>query len=369
MRLAEVNVAALRRNLSRIRELAGAEHLMFTVKADGYGHGAIQVATAAAQAGVDSLGVADIDEAVQLRAAGIQLPIVAWLHGEHSDFAAAIAAEIDLAVSSRHQLERVIMAAERLGSTARVQLEFDSGLSRGGVRASEWSSVCQLAEAAEADETIVVTGVMSHLANAGDVVTERQSARFAAAAQAAEAAGLRPRLQLLEASEAALTASQHTGNGVRVGIAGYGLTPLDWSRPASEWGLEPILTLSSEIALMSDIAAGEGVSYGFDWVAPHDTRVALVPLGYADGLPRAASGRAQVSIAGARFDVVGRIAMDQVIVHIADAELSLGDRVVFWGDPAKGEPSADEWAGWASTIGYELVTKIGRRVHYRWLED
>ena len=369
MRQADVNLAAVRRNLDRIRERSGADQLVFVVKANGYGHGAVEVAKAALESGVDLLGVADITEALELRDAGVHAPTLAWLHGEGSDFAAAIAAEVDLAVSDAEQLERVIRAAESAATTARVHLEFDSGLGRGGVRAADWGSVCERAEAAEAAGAIVVVGLMSHLANAGSAASQLQAERFAAAAQAANAAGLQPRLQLLEASEAALTSSTHTGTGVRVGIAGYGLTPIDWSRPASEWGLEPVLRLRSEVAMVSEIAAGEGVSYGLDWRAPQDSRVALVPLGYADGLPRAASGRAQVSIRGRRFDVVGRIAMDQVVVHVGDAGVAVGDPVVFWGDPAAGEPSVDEWASWAGTIGYELVTKIGRRVRYHWHED
>lgn len=368
MRIAEINLDAYRANIARIRELTETPYLIAVVKADGYGHGAAEIAAAAAEAGVDMLGVADIDEALALIAAGIDLPMLAWLHSARTDFTAAIELDVRLGVSSSEQLHQIVTAAQALQRTAIVHLKVETGLNRSGVRARDWAELVSNAAAAEAEGHVRVEGLFSHLANVSIDENRVQAERFVAAVAVAEQAGLQPNLRHLAASEGALTDDSLGFDAIRVGIASYGLTPLSASEPASTWGLTPVMSLSSEVALINQIDAGQGVSYGHDWIANESTRVALVPIGYADGLPRAASNRAEVSISGTRYPVLGRIAMDQIVVGIGDAPVAVGDRVDIWGDPETGAPTADDWAGWAGTIGYELVTKIGRRVHYRFIE-
>lgn len=367
MRLAEIDLAAYRHNVQRMRELTGAEQIIAVVKANGYGHGAVHIAGAAAQAGVTLLGVADIDEAVALRAAGVHTGIVAWLHDESTEFSTAIELDIELGVSSIEQLARVSANATRLERTAVIHLKAETGLNRSGARAAHWEALVADAASAQAAGAVRVRGIFSHLANASADANRAQAERFTAAVDLAHRGGLTPELVHLAASEGALTDPELAGSVIRPGIALYGLSAT--GEPSSTWGLTPVMTLSSTVALVNDLPAGAGVSYGYDWVAPTNTRVALVPIGYADGLPRAASGRAEVAIGGVRYPVRGRIAMDQIVVEVGDAPIRPGDRVIVWGDPATGAPTADDWANWAGTIGYELVTKVGRRVRYRWLNE
>jgi alanine racemase len=220
-----------------------------------------------------------------------------------------------------------------------------------------------VARAAELERTGVlrVRGVWSHLANAGPDETEQQRLRFEDAVAAARAAGLDPEVRHLAASEAAIAAPAARYDLVRIGIAMYGLPPADRIDVAA-LGLRPAMELAAAVAAVRRVPAGEGVSYGFVHRTERETTLALVPLGYADGLPRAATGRAEVAIGGRRHPVVGRIAMDQCVVDVGDAEVAVGDRVIVWGDPATGAPSAEDWAAAAGTIGYEIVTRVGPRV-------
>ena len=363
MRFADIDLDAYRHNVAQLRALTGVDTVIAVVKADGYGHGAAPIARAAVSAGVSMLGIADVAEAVALRAAGITIPVLAWLHDPQTNFSAAVELDIQLGVSTLDQLDAVARAAERLERCAIVQLKVETGLNRSGARPDQWAALVDRAVKHERAGRVRVTGIFSHLANVSPTENRAQAARFAGALALARQAGLDPELVHLAASEGALTDEQLRLDAIRPGIALYGLSPT--GQPAASWGLRPVMTLSSTVAMVNGLPAGAGVSYGHDFVAGSDTRVALVPIGYADGLPRAASGRAEVAISGVRYPVRGRIAMDQIVVEIGDAPVRPGDEVVLWGDPASGAPSADDWAEWAGTIGYELVTKIGRRVHYR----
>lgn len=366
LRAAVIDLDAVRGNLRAIRSFVGrdvapAPLVMAVVKANAYGHGAIAVALAAQQSGVDWLGVADIGEALELRAAGVTAPILAWLHGQDADFAAAITAEVSLGISSLAQLRAAVDAARALQRVASVQLKLDTGLSRNGVAASEWDEVFAAAREAELADELRVDGLFSHLSNASPADDAAQCELFDRGVAAAERAGLSPALLHIAATAAALSLPAARYSMVRIGIGIYGLSP--WGDALPD-GLElvPVMTLTARVAAVRRVQAGTAASYDYTWRATRDTTLALVPLGYADGIPRQASGRASVSIGGATHPVVGRIAMDQFVVDVGDAEVHTGDEVVVFGDPARGVPSAGNWADAAGTINYEIVTRIGQRV-------
>ena len=354
MRRALINESALSSNVERLRELAPADHTMVVVKANGYGHGAVTAARAALNGGADWLGVADITEALELREAGINAPILAWLHSAREDFASAVSAGVTLGVSTTNQLDALALC-----ESPTVHLKVDSGLGRNGIGRAERVEFFEKAARLHHAGSIQIEGVMSHLAGTSRASDLSQAEEFASALSALDELGVVPEIRHLAASAGALEHPSLRFDMVRFGISAYGLAVSDRS-PAAP--LTPVMTLESEVVQLKRLRAGDGVSYNHTWVAAHDTTVALVPLGYADGIPRAASGRAEVSLHGQRVPVVGRIAMDQIVLDLGDATATLGDTVTVWGDPAESAPHADEWAEWADTIGYEIVTRVGHRV-------
>ena len=364
-RAARIDLDALRSNLAVIRGLVAPALVMGVVKADAYGHGVALVADAITDAtaegsAVDWLGVAELREALALRSVGITAPMLAWLHGPATDFQPAVDAGIDIGVSSLDQLER---AAAASGSTrpAVVQLKVDSGLSRNGIAPAERAVVFERAVALQARGGIRVRGIFSHLSNTSPADDARQKGVFDQSIAEARAAGLDPELRHLASTQAALEQPSFRFDLVRIGIGLYGLPAAD-SMDAAALGLRPVMQLEAAVAAVRRVPAGTGVSYGFTHRTEHDTTLALVPLGYADGVPRSASNRAEVSINGRACPVVGRIAMDQFLVDVGEGVVRVGDRVVLWGDPANGVPSAEDWAAAAGTIGYEIVTRVGPRV-------
>lgn len=362
-REASVDRDAITRNVARLRELIGTEHFIAVVKANGYGHGAIPVATAALAGGADWLGVADIDEALELRAAGIEAPVLAWLHDAHADFAAAVNAGVSVGISSRRQLQSVVDAASSAVERrpASVQLKLDTGLSRNGLSPEQWLPVFDAAREAERSGLLRVDGIFSHVSNASPQDDEAAVREFDRGLSMAADAGLAPSLRHIAATAAALTLPLARRNAVRVGIGIYGLSPLQ-SRSSAELGLTPAMTLRTRVAAVRRVPQGSGVSYDYTYRTTAETTLALIPLGYADGVPRSASNRGEVWIDGATFPVRGRIAMDQFVVDIGEHPVAVGDEVVLFGDPALGVPSADDWARAADTINYEIVARIGQRV-------
>ncbi|OLR90588.1 alanine racemase [Actinokineospora bangkokensis] len=341
----EINLDNLRHNVALlVRRAAGAD-VMAVVKADGYGHGAVPVARAALAAGATWLGSCSLAEALALRAAGVEAPVLAWLDTAGTDLAAGVAAGVDIGVSSVEQLARV--------RGGRVHLKVDTGLGRAGCPPPLWAELCAAAAASDNE----VHSIWSHLARAdepGHPATDEQARRFAAAHEVALAAGLRPRRHLAN-SAATLSRPDLHFDMVRVGIAMYGLNPL----PQPE-DLRPVMAFRSSVALTKRVPAGESVSYGHTWTAPVDTTLALVPVGYADGVPRLLSNRFDVLLAGKRRPVRGRVCMDQVVVDCGDDDVPVGAEVVLFGDAARGEPTATEWADTLGTIDYEVVTGMHR---------
>lgn len=361
MREASVSLAAISANVATLRGLAGGTPAMAVVKADGYGHGTVEAARAALEGGAERLGVADIREALVLREAGITEPVLAWLHSPDEDFAAAAEAGIELGLSRPEQLERVATT----NASPTVHLKVDTGLGRNGAARFSWPGFFGLAAALERRGHLRVGGIFSHLANAGRQEDLAQVATFDEAVAMAREAGLTPEWRHLAATAGAIDVPEARFDLVRLGIGIYGLSPFD-DRDSAALGLVPAMQLSATVAAVKRVPAGSGVSYGLTYRAPAETTLALVPLGYADGVPRQASGLGPVAINGDRFHAVGRIAMDQFVVDVGDAPVQLGDRAVLFGDPAGGAPAADDWARAAGTINYEIVTRVGSRVTRTW---
>jgi alanine racemase len=364
---ARVDLAAVRHNVAMLAEgAAGGAGVMAVVKADGYGHGLVPTARAAAQGGAAWLGVAFLEEALALRAAAIDLPILAWLTTPGEDVRPAVAAGIDLGVYSLAELAAAAAAARTTGVTARVQLKADTGLSRGGAQPADWPELCEAAAKAEADGAVKVSGLWSHFAfadgGADHPTNNRQTAVFREALDIAARAGLEPEVRHLANSAATLTAPATHFDLVRPGLAVYGLSPVPDIGSPADLGLRPAMTLLSTVALTKRVPAGAGVSYLHRYVTSKPTSLALVPLGYADGVPRSATNLAQVQLRGRRRTIAGTVCMDQFVLDVGDDDVDAGDDVVLFGPGTGGEPTAQEWADWLGTINYEIVTRVGARV-------
>ncbi|MFF1573089.1 alanine racemase [Leifsonia sp. NPDC058292] len=353
---------AIAHNVGVLRAVAGVP-VLAVVKADGFGLGMARVARTALRAGAGALGVATVDEALRLRASGVTARLLAWLSDPHSDLGAAIRLGVELGCPSERMLEEIAARARVVGITARVHLEVDTGLSRGGADAADWAALCRLAAEHERFGTLRVVGVWSHLARANEPhpsATASAVDAFRSAVTVATAAGLTPDVLHLASSGAALAHPETRFSLVRCGQALFGVQPVDGER----FDLRPALRLTSRIVQLRRVPAGTPVSYGGDYRTAAETVLALVPLGYADGIPRSAGDTGEVSIRGHRCRVVGRVSMDQLIVDAGPVgrDVREGDDVVVIGDPALGEPGLDEWAHWAGTIPQEVMTGFGSRV-------
>jgi alanine racemase len=309
-----------------------------------------------------------MDEALALRAGGITAPVLSWLDLPDDDYRAGVAADVDLSVSSLTQLAAVRVAAERVGRPARVHLKIDTGLSRNGCAEADWADLVGAAARASAEGAVQVIAVWSHLAHADEPdhpMLDRQAARLDAAFRAARDAGLHP-IRHLANSAATLTRPDLHYDLVRPGIAVYGLDPI--GPPPSAFGLRPAMTFRTRVALVKRVPAGEGVSYGHEWTTPRETTLALLPVGYADGVPRRLGSRPsgvggmRVLLAGRCRPVVGRVCMDQIVVDCGDDPVAEGAEAVLFGPGDRGEPTAQHWADALGTIHYEIVTglRLGR---------
>jgi alanine racemase len=359
-----IDLDAIRDNVALLRAGTTAE-VMAVVKGDGYGHGMLPSARAALAGGATWLGVATLDEGLALRRAGLaDVPVLAWLHSPGMPLHEGVAAGIDLSAGSPHLVAELVAAARRAERTARVHLKIDTGLARGGATPAEWPVMLEDAAKAQADGDIDVVGVWSHFAYAdapGHETIDRQLAAFADGLATAERFGISPRYRHIANSAATLTRPDAHYDLVRPGIAVYGLDPL--ARPVGQSPLVPAMTLRARVVLVKRVPAGEGVSYGHAWTTPRETTLALLPVGYADGVPRALNrhGRMRVLLGGALRPVVGRVCMDQVVVDCGDAPVRTGDHAVLFGRGADGGPTAQDWADELDTIHYEVVTGVHER--------
>jgi alanine racemase len=361
---ARVDLSAIKHNIAVLRAHAPAAEMMAVVKADAYGHGLVPCARAALEAGATRLGTAFIQEALDLRASGVTAPIMSWITTPGEPLDDAVAAAIDLSAGAAWLIDDIAASARRAERAARVHLKIDTGMSRGGATAREWALLIDQALAAQAEGTIQIAGLWSHFACAdipGHPSVGSQLAAFDEALAVAEKAGAGGShvLRHIANSAATVTLPEAHYDMVRPGIAVYGLSPVP---ELGDFGLRPAMTLSARLALVKRVEAGAGVSYGHLYTTERETTLALVPLGYADGVLRGATNRAEVLAAGRRRTVAGRVCMDQFMIDVGDDQVSEGDEVVLFGPGTGGEPTAQEWADSLGTITHEIVTRIGSRV-------
>ncbi len=368
---AVIDLAAIRGNVRALGERAGSAAVMAVVKADGYGHGLEQTARAALAGGATWLGVAQLAEALTLRATGVDARLLTWLYAPGAPLGAALEADVDLSVGAPWALAEVLDAARATGRTARIHLKVDTGLGRGGTMPRDLDDLLGAALAAQAEGLCSVVGVWSHLAfaDAPDHPTVLAQAEvFDAAVALAERRGARLEVRHLANSAATLTHPAMHYDLVRPGLAVMGLSPVPQLGDPAHFGLTPAMRLEAELVLTKTVEAGQGVSYAHAYVTRRRTVLGVVPLGYADGVPRHASGSADawggpVQVGGRRLGVAGRVCMDQVVLDLGPGAREVaGDRVVLFGSGADGEPTAEDWARAAGTISYEIVTRLGARV-------
>ena len=360
---AVVDLGALATNVASLRQRSSGAAVMAVVKADAYGHGLIPCAKAAIAGGATWLGTALYQEALALRDAGIDARILTWLNTIDDDFEACIANDIDLGVSSTQTLLSIANAAEKIGKPARVHFKIDTGLGRNGVLPNDLGALIELARSVKTHVNVV--GAMGHFAYADEPhhpTIANQLGIFQDAVALMESAGFELEVKHHANSAAVLTLPEAHFNLVRPGIAIYGITPGLSLGTADDLGLAPVMTLRSTVALVKNVPAGTGISYAHAYHTSSDATLALVPAGYSDGIPRAASNKGPVLIGGKTFSVAGRVCMDQFVVDVGNLPVNIGDDVVLFGDPNRGEPSVEDWAIACDTIGYEIVTRIGPRV-------
>lgn len=366
---ATIDLGAVAHNVRILRQRSGTE-VMAVVKADGYGHGAVPVADAALRAGAAEVGVATIEEALTLRAGGICAPVIAWLHAPSADFAAAVAADVEVVVSSPRQLAAVAAAAAAVGRTATVGVKVDTGLGRSGVAADEWDATRDALAKYVAEDSLALRTVMCHLARGDEPahpLNDAQAEMLDACVADLDRVGVQADRVHLSNSAAALTRRDLSRDLVRTGIAIYGRTPVP---DIGDFGLRPVMTLTAQVSLVKRITAGQGVSYSHTWVARRDTTVAVIPCGYADGVPRVLSNRLAVWVRGRRFPGIGRVCMDQFVVDLGPdgGGVAEGDTAVLFGPGDHGEATALDWAQRSGTIDYEIVTGIGARCRRRYVQ-
>ena len=364
---AVIDLDAFATNIEALRAHVAPAAVMVVVKADAYGHGLIECARVAREAGADWLGVATPGEALALRQSGDRGRLLAWLYGPQEDLTPLVAAEVEISAQSVEQLARISAAAQTVERRARVHLKIDTGLSRNGATAADWPEVCAAARHAEQLGHLEVVGVWSHLASAdepGAASVGAQQQAFETAYQVAGEAGLTPSIRHLANSAGALIWPEAHYDLVRIGIAAYGIEPDAGLAALAGIPLRPVMRLRAQLANVKVVETGAGVSYGHTWHAPGPTTLGLVPLGYGDGIPRQAGNIAEVGWRGRRAPIRGRVCMDQFVVELGDPQVraEVGEEITLFGAGDAGEPTAAEWATWCDTIGYEIVTRIGARV-------
>ena len=361
----EINLSAVTQNFKSIKSRTTAD-VLAVVKADAYGHGLIPVSKALEEAGADWFGTALLEEAINLRKAGILKPIISWLTPLGEDFKSAIDLDIDLGIPSIDLLDEVIKAATLTGKTARIHLEIDTGMSRGGAL-SEWDQLIKSVLAGVNLKQLKVIGIWSHFARADEpdeLMNQEQLSLFEEKVNQAKAAGIDAQFIHIANSAALFTNKSSHKNIIRSGIALFGLSPdVKTIGDSSSLGLKPAMKLKAKLNLVKEVKAGSSVGYGGTAVLKSDTKLGVVALGYADGIPRSTNNLAGVFVDKKRAPIIGRVSMDQFVVDLGiTSTAKTGDEVIVFGDGSSGEYTVDEWAKAANTINYEIITRIGPRV-------
>ena len=362
---ADINLAAIAENIKFIKSKTSAQ-VLAVVKADAYGHGLINVAKAAEKSGADWLGTALLEEGIALRNGGITKPIISWLTPIGEDFRTAINLDIDLSVSSIELLNEIILVGKSINKVPRVHIEIDTGMNRGGF-GDDWGLLLpEIVKAVKANE-IKAIGIWSHFARAdepNEVMNKTQLDEFTQKVKELNDAGVSPELIHIANSAASLSNEAAHKNIVRWGIGLYGLSPDVINMGDSKsLGLKPAMKLFAKLQLVKAVKAGQSVGYGGTAITKSDTKLGVVTLGYADGVPRNANNSAGIFVAGKRAPIIGRVSMDQFVVDLGfDSLAKTGDEVIVFGDGSQGEYTIDEWAKACGTINYEIVTRIGVRV-------
>jgi len=362
---AEINLSAITQNFKLIKSRTTAD-VLAVVKADAYGHGLIPVSKALEEAGADWFGTALLEEAINLRKAGILKPIISWLTPLGEDFKSAIDLDIDLGIPSIDLLDEVIKAASLTGKTARIHLEIDTGMSRGGVL-SEWDQLIKSVLVGVNLKLLKVIGIWSHFARAdepAELMNQEQLSLFEEKVNQAKTAGIDAQFIHIANSAALFTNKSTHKNIIRSGIALFGLSPdIKTIGDSSSLGLKPAMKLKAKLNLVKEVKAGSSVGYGGTAVLKSDTKLGVVALGYADGIPRNTNNLAGVFVDKKRAPIIGRVSMDQFVVDLGvTSNAKTGDEVIVFGDGSGDEYTVDEWAKAANTINYEIITRIGPRV-------
>jgi len=354
---ARIDLDRINANVAHLKNIAGVD-LMAVVKADAYGHGLVPVARAALAGGATSLGVALLEEAITLRDAGITAPILAWLVPPGSDFQLAVERNIDLAASSMIALQEIgdVKSSHR----PRVHLEVDTGMTRGGFL-SEWDLI-----GADLLANLDIVGIFSHFARAdepGEEQNQLQQKRFIEMIATLESLGYTKIIRHLSNSAATLKDSDSRFDMVRTGIAMYGLTPdVKTLGTSISLDLKAAMSLHAKLHLVKDVPAHSPVGYGATAITDRYTKLGIVAMGYADGIPRIAQG-AGIFVHGKRAPIIGRVSMDQFVVDLGpDSAANSGDWVEVFGDGLAGGYTAEDWGNASGSINYEIVTRIGPRV-------
>ena len=362
---AEIKLSVITQNFKSIKSRTTAD-VLAVVKADAYGQGLIPVSKALEEAGADWFGTALLEEAINLRKAGILKPIISWLTPLGEDFKSAIDLDIDLGIPSIDLLDEVIKAASLTGKAARIHLEIDTGMSRGGVL-SEWDQLIKSVLVGVNLKQLKVIGIWSHFARADEpdeLMNHEQLSLFEQIVNQAKAAGIDAQFIHIANSAALFTNKSSHKNIIRSGIALFGLSPdVKTIGDSSSLGLIPAMKLKAKLNLVKEVKAGSSVGYGGTAVLKCDTKLGVVALGYADGIPRSTNNLAGVFVDKKRAPIIGRVSMDQFVVDLGiTSAAKTGDEVIVFGDGSGGEYTVDEWAKAADTINYEIITRIGPRV-------
>jgi alanine racemase len=363
--VAEINLTAIKKNIEYIKQKSNAQ-ILAVVKADAYGHGLIPVAKAAVDSGATWLGTALLEEAIELRNNGIDANVIAWLTPLGEDFKSALSLKIEIGVSSIELLDEIVSASEEVGVIPRLHLEIDTGMSRGGV-ADQWEMLIAKVANLIKENKIEIVGAWSHFARAdepAEVMNKEQLDLFDNKVTQLRSLGIKPEFIHIANSAAALTNQASHKSIVRWGIGLYGLSPdVNNLGDSKKLGLLPAMKLKAKLNLVKKVKSGATVGYGATAKVLKDTKLGVISLGYADGIPRNANNSAGVFVAGKRAAIIGRVSMDQFVVDLgADSLAKTGDEVIVFGDGSAGEYTVDEWAKACGTINYEIVTRIGPRV-------